>query len=94
MPIFLLFCDGTKCAYTPFTPMSDDWKNEDDIKADLRSLTAELRRLREELRGMVTPPPKTNPSRAFLHRQSWPATPPEVAAERSPRKRPRPKKKG
>ena len=74
--------------------MSNDWKNEDDIKADLRSLTAELRRLREELRGMVTPP-KPNPSRAFLHRQSWAPTPhpPEVAAEQPPRKRSRPKKK-
>ena len=71
--------------------MSDDWKNEDDIKADLRTLTAELRRLREELRGMVTPP-KQNPSRAFLHRQSWPATPPSVAAE-APRKRSKPRKK-
>jgi hypothetical protein len=72
--------------------MSDQWKNEDDIKADLRSLTDELRRLREELRGMVTPP-KPNPSRAFLHRQSWPPTPPEVAAEQ-PRKRSKPRKKG
>jgi hypothetical protein len=73
--------------------MSNDWKNEDDIKADLRSLTAELRRLREELRGMVTPP-KPNPSREFLHRQSWPPTPPQVAAEQPPRKRSKPKKKG
>ena len=47
------------------------WKNEDDIKAELRVLTDELRRLREELRGMVAPP-KPNPTRAFLHRQSWP----------------------
>ena len=71
--------------------MSDEWKNEDDIKADLRTLTAELRRLREELRGMVTPP-KPNPSRAVLHRQSWPSTPPAVAAEQPPRKRSKPKK--
>ncbi len=50
-----------------------DWKNEDDIKAELRAMTDELRRLREGLRNMVSPPPKQNPSRAFLHRQSWPA---------------------
>ena len=47
-----------------------DWKNEDDIKAELRAMTDELRRLREGLRNMVSPP-KPNPSRAFLHRQSW-----------------------
>ncbi len=50
-----------------------DWKNEDDIKAELRAMTDELRQLREGLRNMVSPPPKQNPSRAFLHRQSWPA---------------------
>lgn len=47
------------------------WKNEDDIKAELRVLTDELRHLREELKSMVAPP-KPNPTRAFLHRQSWP----------------------
>jgi hypothetical protein len=47
------------------------WKNEDDIKAELRTLTDELRRLREELRGMVEPK-KPSPSRTFLHRSSWP----------------------
>ena len=49
------------------------WKNEDDIKAELRVLTDELRHLREELKGMVAPP-KPNPTRAFLHRQSWPVS--------------------
>jgi hypothetical protein len=52
-----------------------DWKNEDDIKSELRQLTGELKQLREELRAMVSPAPKTNQSRAFLHRQAWPATP-------------------
>ena len=47
------------------------WKTEDDIKAELRLLTGELKQLREELRNMVAPP-KPNPSRAFLHRQAWP----------------------
>jgi hypothetical protein len=76
-----------------------DWKNEDDIKAELRVLTGELKHLREELRGMVSPP-KPNPSRAFLHRQSWPATPskegapapPKIEAADTPRHR-RPRKK-
>jgi hypothetical protein len=54
-----------------FPPMSE-WKNEDDIKAELRVLTAELRKLREGLRNMVSPPPKLNPTREFLHRQTWP----------------------
>jgi hypothetical protein len=49
------------------------WKNEDDIKAELRVLTDELRQLREELRRMVEPR-KPNPTRAFLHRQSWPTS--------------------
>jgi hypothetical protein len=63
------------------------WKNEDDIKAELRAMTDELRQLREGLRTMVSPP-KQGPSRAFLHRQSWPPTvehPPPVAEDRSER---------
>jgi hypothetical protein len=56
------------------------WKNEDDIKAELRTLTHDLRQLREELRGMVTRP-KPNPARAFLHRQSWPPSADEPVAE-------------
>lgn len=49
------------------------WKNEDDIKAELRTLTDELKHLRRELSDMVAPP-KQNPTRAFLHRQAWPTT--------------------
>jgi hypothetical protein len=72
------------------------WKNEDDIKAELRVLTDELRQLREELRNMVAPP-KSNPTRAFLHRHSWPEPRPvvnepvDVAADkpRPPRRRKR-----
>jgi hypothetical protein len=55
--------------------MADEWKNEDDIKAELRTLTAELRQLREELSGMVEPKKPPNPRRAFLHRQSFRARP-------------------
>ena len=70
-----------------------EWKNEDDIKAELRMLTDELRDLREELRNMVAPP-KPNPTRAFLHRQSWPplreeVPPAEKAADKPRRHRKR-----
>jgi hypothetical protein len=51
-----------------------EWKNEDDIKAELRVLTSELRQLREELRGMVEHR-KPGPTRAFLHSQSFPRAP-------------------
>jgi hypothetical protein len=77
-----------------------EWKNEDDIKAELRAMTDELRKLREGLRNMVSPPPKAHPSRAFLHRQSWPTPveqpPPEADAadeDRTPPKSRKRKKK-
>jgi hypothetical protein len=64
-----------------------EWKNEEDIKAELRELTLELRRLREELRGMVEPVPKPHPTRAFLRKQSWPShNPPVVVADRRKRR--------
>lgn len=73
-----------------------DWKNEDDIKAELRMLTGELKHLREELRSMVAPP-KQNPTRAFLHRQSWPqaARPPLAndAAEAADKDKKAPRRK-
>jgi hypothetical protein len=65
-----------------------DWKNEDDIKAELRVLTAELRRLREGLRDMVSPK-KPSPSRAFLNRQSWPASADPAQGESTDRPRQR-----
>jgi hypothetical protein len=71
-----------------------EWKNEDDIKAELRVLTAELRRLREGLRNMVSPAPRPNPSREFLHRQAWPASiEPPAPAVAPDRKRPKSRKK-
>ena len=74
--------------------MGKDWKNEDDIKAELRVLTDELRTLRHELRNMVTPPKPRNTSRAFLHRHTWPSAMPPPEAEASETKRdPRPRKK-
>lgn len=84
----------------------NDWKNEDDIKAELRAMTDELRRLREGLRNMVSPPAKPNPTRAFLHRQAWPpetaepallkavAEPPKAEAADAKRRRRSPKKPG
>src|SRR5687767_4294141 len=69
--LFSVF-DGTNHACTCRAASMTDWKNEDDIKAELRAMTDELRRLREGLRNMVSPPAKPNPTRAFLHRQSWP----------------------
>lgn len=68
-----------------------EWKNEDDIKAELRAMTDELRKLREGLTNLVSPP-KLSPSRAFLHRQAWPPSPepePVVAADPKARKSPR-----
>jgi hypothetical protein len=67
------------------------WKNEDDLNAELRELTSELRRLREELRGMVEPGEPT-PTRAFLHRQSWPAQTSTAAVDDRPRSQRRRKK--
>jgi hypothetical protein len=71
-----------------------DWKSEEDIKAELRDLTSELRRVREELRGMVEPAPKPNSTRAFLHKQAWPTEKraPATAARR--RSRPRRRDRG
>ena len=65
------------------------WKNEDDIKAELRILTGELKQLREELRDMVTPH-KPSPSRAFLHRHSWPSDVRGPGASEAPDKPPSP----
>ena len=69
-----------------------EWKNEDDIKAELRELTGDLKKLREELKAMVSPPPKPNPSRAFLHRQAWEPAPRASADDSGPPKR-KPKKR-
>lgn len=63
-----------------------DWEGEEEIKAQLRELTKKTRKLRQDLDALVRPSEPT-PSRAFIHRQSWPKAPPTVAAER--RRRPR-----
>jgi hypothetical protein len=63
-----------------------DWKNEEDINAELRELAAELRRMREELRGTAGPD-TPNPTRTFLHKQSWPAADRSAAAADRHRRR-------
>jgi hypothetical protein len=71
------------------------WKNEDEIKAELRTLTQELRQLREELRGMVSHP-KPNPARARLQRPSYQGPPQEPvsdAADSSVKQPKKPQKK-
>jgi hypothetical protein len=63
------------------------WKDEEQIKAELRVLTSQLKQLREELQELVSPP-KASPSRAFLHRKGWPTEGPEErdsADDRSPK---------
>jgi hypothetical protein len=87
---FLSILDGTNhaCCHR----VVSDWKNEDEIKAELRAMTGELRKLREGLRNMVSPLPKSNPSRAFLHRRSWPdpvAPAPAIAPDRKRRRHPK-----
>jgi hypothetical protein len=59
-----------------------EWKSEDEIKAQLRELTAETRKVRQELNALIEPTP-TSPSRAFIHKQAWPKNaPPAVVNER------------
>ena len=70
------------------------WKSEDEIKAELRELTSELRKVRQELRGMVEPAPKTNSTRAFLHRQSWPAPSPAPRTRDRRKREPRKPERG
>ena len=71
-----------------------DWKSEDDIKAELRELTSELRKVRQELRGMVEPAPKKNSTRAFLHKQSWPSSPAATRVDERRRRRARKSERG
>jgi hypothetical protein len=68
-----------------------DWEGEEEIKAQLRELTDRTRKLREDLTALVRPA-TAKPTRAFIHRQAWPATPPVVATARE-RKRPARKKR-
>jgi hypothetical protein len=51
--------------------LAPPYKDEEAIKAELRALTAKTRKLREELRGMVSAP-SSDITRALRHTQSWP----------------------
>jgi hypothetical protein len=69
-----------------------EW-SEDDIKAELRALTQKLRRVREELRGMVSPP-KLNPARPLLRRKASPSASRNApVAEAADKNEKRPKKR-
>lgn len=48
-----------------------DWEGEEQIKSQLRELTERTRALREDLDALVRPS-TPSPTRAFIHRQSWP----------------------
>jgi hypothetical protein len=71
-----------------------EWKNEEDIKAELRAMTDELRKLREGLRS----PPRSHPPHEFLLRQPRPApaepAPPAAGDGKRPKKTGRGRKKG
>jgi len=68
-----------------------EWNSEEQIKAQLRQLTEETRKLRRDLDEMVKPAPQS-PSRAFIHKQSWPKPAPAPAVVND-RRRSRSKKR-
>ena len=64
----------------------EDWHSEEEIKAQLRELTRQMRKLRRDLDDMIGP----NESRrgVFRHRRLWTTdAPPPVANDRRKRKR-------
>ena len=65
-------------------------RDEDTLKAELRALTAQTRKLREELTDMVSSG-KQNSSRSLLHVQRFPKGQPIV--DHAPDQDPRPRKK-
>jgi hypothetical protein len=63
------------------------YENEDAIKSDLRDLTEQTRKLRQELQGMLTRP-QTDPARHLSHVPPWPDSKrPDPTAEGRPRRR-------
>jgi hypothetical protein len=63
-----------------------DWAGEEEIKAQLRELTKRTRELRHDLDALVRPP-SASPARAYVHKQAWPKTPRDRAADQRPRPR-------
>jgi len=49
--------------------------SEEGINAELRALTQQTRRLREELQEMIRPPTRDR-VRGFVHQRRWPKPPP------------------
>jgi hypothetical protein len=64
--------------------MSGDWKGEAEIKEELRILTNELKRLREELRGKPAPAHPSSP-RTLSAGPNVPAKPPPEPDQNSGR---------
>jgi hypothetical protein len=77
--------------------MAGPYKNEDDVKAELRFLTEQTRKLRQELRADLARA-KPDITRALLHTRAWtrdtPITTPPAAptADDSPKRRGRKKR--
>jgi hypothetical protein len=55
-------------------------RSEEGINAELRELTQQTRRLRQELQEMIRPPTRDH-ARAFVHERRWPK-PPRGMSER------------
>jgi hypothetical protein len=72
--------------YSGQTIALKEWHSEEQIKAQLRRLTEETRKLRRDLDAMVKPGPQS-PSRAFIHKQTWPKEAPAPAVVNDRRQR-------
>jgi hypothetical protein len=62
-----------------------DWQSEDEIKSQLRALTAQTRKLRRDLDDMIRGA-ETKPERRYLHKQSWPKSRPAAVNDRRKKK--------
>ena len=63
-----------------------DWYSEEEIKAQLRDLTTETRKLRSELHALIRPS-KTLPTSAFVHDRGNPKTRRDAKTEKPPSRR-------
>jgi hypothetical protein len=76
--------------------MAGPYKNEDEVKAELRFLTEQTRKLRQELRADLAAP-KPDITRALLHTRAWtsdtaPTPPVAPSADERPKSRTRRKR--
>lgn len=67
-----------------------DWLSEEEIKAQLRDLTEETRKLRKDLHSLIRPS-KTLAPRAFVHDRANTKQPREAEPEKPPPPRSKPK---